>query len=170
MAWRSAVGMRRRPSSCRVSFRCAAEFSISLLRMRKTRCGLNFSAMKWNRSAGSMWPPSVAWKRCEATTITMLEPTASDRAHFTSYLPAGTWFMLIEPNELQEEGKFYLERMDRPQAFHAVRPTLEEIYKFPSVTASGVPAGRWKRRPTWNSNRSSDSAARFQRFATSWKK
>ena len=77
----------------------------------------------------------------EATTITMLEPTASDRAHFTSYLPAGTWFVLIEPNELQEEGKFYLERMDRPQAFHAVRPTLEEIYKFPSVTASGVPAG-----------------------------
>ena len=44
----------------------------------------------------------------EATTITMLEPTASDRAHFTSYLPPETWFMLIEPNELQEEGKFYL--------------------------------------------------------------
>ena len=49
--------------------------------------------------------------------------------------------MLIEPNELQEEGKFYLERMDRPQAFHSVRTTLEEIYKFPSVTASGVPTG-----------------------------
>ena len=48
----------------------------------------------------------------------MLEPTASDRAHFTSYLPPETWFLLIEPNELQEEGKFYLERMDRPQAFH----------------------------------------------------
>ncbi len=75
------------------------------------------------------------------TTITMLEPTASDRAHFTTYLPPETWFMLIEPNELQEEGRFYLERMDRPQAFHSVRPTLEEIYKFPSVTASGVPAG-----------------------------
>jgi transcription-repair coupling factor (superfamily II helicase) len=77
----------------------------------------------------------------EATTITMLEPTASDRAHFTSHLPAETWFMLVEPNELAEEGKFYLERMDRPQAFHSVRTTLEEIYKFPSVTASGVPAG-----------------------------
>src|SRR6185295_2886502 len=51
------------------------------------------------------------------------------------------WFMLIEPSELAEEGKFYLERMDKPQAFHAVRPTLEEIYKFPSVTASGVPSG-----------------------------
>jgi transcription-repair coupling factor (superfamily II helicase) len=77
----------------------------------------------------------------EATTITMLEPTASDRAHFTSYLPPETWFLLIEPNEMQEEGKFYLERMDRPQAFHSVRPTMEEIYKFPSVTASGVPSG-----------------------------
>ena len=31
--------------------------------------------------------------------------------------------------------------MDRPQAFHSVRTTLEEIYKFPSVTASGVPIG-----------------------------
>jgi transcription-repair coupling factor (superfamily II helicase) len=31
--------------------------------------------------------------------------------------------------------------MDRPQAFHAVRTTLEEIYKFPSVTAAGVPSG-----------------------------
>ncbi|MEX2310806.1 MAG: transcription-repair coupling factor [Pirellulales bacterium] len=77
----------------------------------------------------------------DATTITMLEPTASDRAHFTSYLPPETWFLLIEPNELQEEGKFYLDRMDRPQAFHSVRLTLEEIYKFPSVTASGVPSG-----------------------------
>ncbi len=77
----------------------------------------------------------------EATTITLLAPTSSDRAHFTCYLPPESWFMLIEPNELQEEGKFYLERMDRPEAFHSVRPTLEEIYKFPSVTASGVPAG-----------------------------
>jgi transcription-repair coupling factor (superfamily II helicase) len=77
----------------------------------------------------------------ESTTITMLEPTASDRAHFTCYLPLGTWFLLIEPSELHEEGRFYLERMDRPQAFHAVRPTLEEIYKFPSVTAAGVPSG-----------------------------
>jgi transcription-repair coupling factor (superfamily II helicase) len=92
-----------------------------------------------------------------STTVTMLEPTASDRAHFTSYLPQGglpisfptphsplpttAWFMLIEPSELAEEGKFYLERMDRPQVFHSVRTTLEEIYKFPSVTASGVPAG-----------------------------
>jgi len=77
----------------------------------------------------------------ESVDITMLEPTASDRAHFTAYLPPQAWFLLIEPNELSEEGKFYLDRMDRPQAFHSVRTTLDEIYKFPSVTAAGVPSG-----------------------------
>jgi transcription-repair coupling factor (superfamily II helicase) len=77
----------------------------------------------------------------DAVEVTMLEPTASDRAHFTAYLPPETWFLLIEPNELAEEGKFYLDRMDRPQAFHSVRTTLDEIYKFPSVTAAGVPSG-----------------------------
>jgi transcription-repair coupling factor (superfamily II helicase) len=77
----------------------------------------------------------------QSATFTMLEPSASDRAHFTSYLPPKTWFLLLEPSELQEEGKFYLERMDRPLAFHSARSTMEEIYKFPSVTASGVPAG-----------------------------
>ena len=77
----------------------------------------------------------------EAVDVTMLEPTASDRAHITAYLPPATWFLLIEPNELAEEGKFYLDRMDRPQAFHSVRTTLDEIYKFPSVTAAGIPSG-----------------------------
>ncbi len=77
----------------------------------------------------------------QSATITVLEPTATDRAHFTAYLPNETWFMLVEPNDLQEEGKFYLERMDKPQAFHSVRTTLEEVYKFPSVTAAAIPSG-----------------------------
>ena len=109
--------MRRRRSSCPASFRCAAAFSISFRRMPTIRCGSSCSATRSNRSGGSMSPRSAASKRSQSTTITMLEPTASDRAHFTSYLPPSTWFLLIEPSELAEEGKFYLERMDRPQAF-----------------------------------------------------
>jgi transcription-repair coupling factor (superfamily II helicase) len=77
----------------------------------------------------------------DSATVTMLEPNASDRAHFTAYVPPGAWFMLLEPNELEDEGRHFLERMDRPQSFHSVRTTLEEIYKYPSVTAAGVPAG-----------------------------
>ena len=77
----------------------------------------------------------------DAVRITMLEPNERDRSHFTAYLPEGTWFLLIELQELAEEGKFYLERLERPQEFHSVRTTLAEVYKFPSVTAAGVPAG-----------------------------
>ncbi len=73
--------------------------------------------------------------------VTMLNPSAADRAHFTSYLPEGTWFLLVEPSDLQEEGRFYLERSNRPEAMHSVRTTLAEVYKYPSVTASGVPTG-----------------------------
>ncbi len=76
-----------------------------------------------------------------AVDITMLRPATSDRSHFTAYLPEGSWFLLVEPSDLAEEGKFYHERADKPEQFHSIRTTLAEVYKFPSVTASGVPTG-----------------------------
>lgn len=77
----------------------------------------------------------------ETVDITMLTPNASDRSHFTAYLPEGVWFVLVEPADLENEGRYYLERMDHPQGFHNLRGTLAEVYKFPSVTVSGVPSG-----------------------------
>lgn len=73
--------------------------------------------------------------------ITMLNPSAADRAHFTGYVPEGSWFLLVEPSDLAEEGKFYLKRASHPEAMHSVKVTLSEVYKFPSVTAAGVPTG-----------------------------
>ncbi|MEM9186662.1 MAG: transcription-repair coupling factor [Planctomycetota bacterium] len=73
--------------------------------------------------------------------VTMLNPSTADRAHLTGYLPEGTWFLLVEPTDLQEEGRFYLERAERPREMHSVRTTLAEVYKYPSVTAAGVPSG-----------------------------
>jgi len=87
----------------------------------------------------------VASQRSQAPSqsidVTMLDPTAADRAHFTGYLPDASWFLLVEPSDLAEEGKFYLQRSDSPQSLHSVRTTLAEVYKFPSVTAAGVPTG-----------------------------
>ncbi|MEN1677950.1 MAG: transcription-repair coupling factor [Planctomycetota bacterium] len=77
----------------------------------------------------------------DAIDVTMLNPTDADRAHVTSYLPPGAWFLLVEPADLQEEGRFYLERSEHPRELHNVRTTLAEVYKFPSVTAAGVPSG-----------------------------
>ncbi len=76
--------------------------------------------------------------------ITILQPSRADHTHFTSYLPPHTWFLLVEPNSLQEEGRYYHQRLENPEDFFATNLTLQEIYKFPSVTASGVPAGSFE--------------------------
>ncbi|TWU29713.1 transcription-repair coupling factor [Bythopirellula polymerisocia] len=80
----------------------------------------------------------------DTVDVTVLQPTNTNRTHFTGYLPAQSWFMLVEPSELQEEGRFYHERLERPEDFFSVSLTLSEINKFPSVTASGVPVGSYE--------------------------
>ncbi|MEX0977545.1 MAG: transcription-repair coupling factor [Pirellulales bacterium] len=77
----------------------------------------------------------------EEIDITLASRGESDRAHFAGYLPEGSWFYLVEPAELEEEGRRYLERLERPQDVHGVAPTMREITRFASVTASSIPAG-----------------------------
>jgi transcription-repair coupling factor (superfamily II helicase) len=75
--------------------------------------------------------------------VTVLEPQAKFRTHFASYLPPGSWFMLVEPADLEEEGRHFHRRLEKPEEFFATSTALAEAYKFPSVTASGVPAGSY---------------------------
>src|SRR4029079_13122017 len=56
-------------------------------------------------------------------------------------LPSRTWFLLIEPHELQEEARHYRQRLDRPQDLHELDDVLASIYRFPSVTAAAVASG-----------------------------
>src|SRR5262249_9276651 len=62
-------------------------------------------------------------------------------AHFSSYLPAQSWFLLVEPHELQEEGRHYRQRLERPQDVHDLDDALAAVYQFPSVTAAAVASG-----------------------------
>ena len=80
----------------------------------------------------------------QSVDLTVLQPNQAHRTHFASYLPSESWFLLIEPNQLREEGRYYHQRLERPEDFFATTTTLSEIYKFPSVTASGIPAGSFE--------------------------
>lgn len=80
----------------------------------------------------------------EQVEITLVDPGARSRSHFTAYVPPGSWFLLVEPSDLEEEARYYHERQTSPQRLHAARTTLAEIYKFPSVTASGIPIGSYE--------------------------
>jgi len=77
----------------------------------------------------------------ESVDVTILEPNLQDRAHLADFLPPESWFLLIEPGEIEQHGRDYLQRLDRPQDFHGVSATLQQVLRFPSVTASAVAPG-----------------------------
>jgi len=77
----------------------------------------------------------------DAVDVTTLADASDDREHFTGYLPERSWLYLIEPVDLDEEGRRYLERMDHPDEFHNLASTMRQVFKFPSIAVAGVPAG-----------------------------
>ncbi len=102
----------------------------------------------WGDDVESILTFDVATQRSletlDAADLTVLPPQGRHRTHFSSYLPAGSWFMLVEPADLDEEGRHYHRRLERPEDFFATSTTITELYKFPTVTASGVPAGSYE--------------------------
>ncbi|HEY2892665.1 MAG TPA: DEAD/DEAH box helicase, partial [Pirellulales bacterium] len=89
----------------------------------------------------------VATQRSLATLdwidLTALDRSENDREHFAGYLPADSWFFLIEPADIEEEGRRYLERLERPQDCHGVASTLKQITRFASVTGAGIATGSY---------------------------
>jgi transcription-repair coupling factor (superfamily II helicase) len=87
----------------------------------------------------------VATQRSLATLdeidITLSMRSDRDREHFAGYLPIGSWFFLVEPADVEEEGRRYLERLERPQDAHGLNSTLQQITRFASVTAASISAG-----------------------------
>ncbi|MBN2025098.1 MAG: transcription-repair coupling factor [Pirellulales bacterium] len=81
----------------------------------------------------------------ESVEVTMLDPNGRHRAHLADYLPATSWFLLVEPRELEDEGRHYLERLERPEDALHVSDVLARILQFPSITTSAVAAGSFER-------------------------
>jgi transcription-repair coupling factor (superfamily II helicase) len=73
-------------------------------------------------------------------------PTASDsaapldRGNLCDYLAPGSWTVLIEPEELQEQGNLYLERVGDAPGLFSIAGTFEQLLRFPSVRVSALPA------------------------------
>ncbi|NQU19910.1 MAG: DEAD/DEAH box helicase, partial [Candidatus Nealsonbacteria bacterium] len=77
----------------------------------------------------------------DSVDVTIIEPDAQDCSHLADYLPSPSWFLLIEPAELEEQGRHYLQRLERPQDLHNVADVMKHALRFPSVAASAVAAG-----------------------------
>jgi transcription-repair coupling factor (superfamily II helicase) len=60
--------------------------------------------------------------------------------HFCDYLPADAWTILVEPDDLHEQGKHYLERVADPRGLFSVPAVFQQLLRFPSVQESALPA------------------------------
>ncbi len=60
--------------------------------------------------------------------------------HLCDYLPAGAWVVLVEPEELQEQGKLYLERVPDVRGLFSVAGVFQQLLRLPSVTITALPS------------------------------
>ncbi|HLJ93569.1 MAG TPA: transcription-repair coupling factor [Gemmataceae bacterium] len=66
--------------------------------------------------------------------------TPPETGHLCDYLPADAWTVLVEPSDLQEQGKHYLERVADPRGLFSVAGVFQQLLRFPSVQESALPA------------------------------
>src|SRR5205085_9904788 len=61
------------------------------------------------------------------------------RGHLCDYLPSQAWTMLVELSELDEQGKFYLERVAEITGLFALPSVFQKLVQFPSIRLSSLP-------------------------------
>jgi transcription-repair coupling factor (superfamily II helicase) len=67
-------------------------------------------------------------------------PGRASAAHFSEYLPANAWIALVEPGDLHEQGKAYLDRTADVRGLFSVEAAFKHLLRLPSVTISTMPA------------------------------
>ncbi len=73
--------------------------------------------------------------------LTILEPSAADRASFFQYLPEQSWIVLVEPNDLREEAQRFLSRSERPDEYHTFEAVMAQTYGRGTVLAERISSG-----------------------------
>ena len=62
-----------------------------------------------------------------------------ERGHLADYLPADSWVVLIEPGELREQGRLFLDRAAEQVGLFQPEGVFEQLTRRPSVTISAFP-------------------------------
>ncbi|HZV03604.1 MAG TPA: transcription-repair coupling factor [Gemmataceae bacterium] len=63
-----------------------------------------------------------------------------DRGHLCDYLPDDSWTVLVEVEDLREQGKHYLERVAEETGLFSVEGVFQQLLRLPSVTVSALPS------------------------------
>jgi len=82
---------------------------------------------RWN---DAVLTGSPEWSGDEGATL----------GHLTDYLPEASWVALVEPNDLREEGRHYLGRLDDRTGIGTVEAAFARLVRFPSIAVSTIAA------------------------------
>jgi transcription-repair coupling factor (superfamily II helicase) len=85
------------------------------------------------RSLGNLSAVEVTAARLDSTAGVPLA------GHFCEYLPADAWTVLVEPDDLQEQGKHYLERVADHRGLFSVPGVFQQLLRFPNVSVAAMP-------------------------------
>ncbi len=67
-------------------------------------------------------------------------PTTPElRGHLADYLPPSSWTMLVEPADLDEQGKYYLERVPDITGLFSIPGVIQQLTRFPNVHVTALP-------------------------------
>ncbi len=76
----------------------------------------------------------------EITGLSRDRQGAEASGHLCDYLPEDAWTVLVEVEELREQGKHYLERVAEVTGLFSVEGVFGQLLRFPSVTISALPS------------------------------
>jgi transcription-repair coupling factor (superfamily II helicase) len=68
------------------------------------------------------------------------ETETEETGHFCDYLPSGAVVVLIEAEELEEQGRHYLERLIDATGLFSVQGVFQNLLRFASVKVSALPS------------------------------
>jgi transcription-repair coupling factor (superfamily II helicase) len=83
---------------------------------------------------------SAELKEVEVTGSSKEAPADSASSHFCDYLPEKAWTILVEPDDLREQAKQYLERVADIRGLFSVPGTMAQLVRFPSISMTALPA------------------------------
>src|SRR5262249_55758517 len=65
---------------------------------------------------------------------------ASLHGHLCDYLAEGSWTVHVELEDLVEQGKHYLERVESVEGLFTTEGVFQQLLRFPNVRLSAMPA------------------------------
>lgn len=64
--------------------------------------------------------------------------------HFVDALPPESWIALVELNDMLDEGRYYLGRLDNPRGFYTVDATLKRCTERPTISIAAIAGGSFE--------------------------